>query len=251
MICPNCKRIIPNDVNFCRYCGENITSTQNVNDDMLMSEEGTSKGNTDISDTKDDVITEKKSSVKAFLLLCVIALAIAGALMYFRSGNETKFTADSLQHYTYIGKTSQLSMNVPFELKDTDPGVADSTISNIVYKSGVSGNFKVEVIGIQYNFDVSMLSTSDFINGFIDSLGDEKRIDNIEKVSAVNTSINGIPCTKQLFNYYDKQSKYNLQSLSVALKKDNEIWGVITGYKKGDMKASKFAEELVGSIKLE
>lgn len=136
-------------------------------------------------------------------------------------------------------------------LKDTDPGVADSTISNIVYKSGVSGNFKVEVIGIQYNFDVSMLSTSDFINGFIDSLGDEKRIDNIEKVSAVNTSINGIPCTKQVFNYYDKQSKYNLQSLSVALKKDNEIWVVITGYKKGDMKASKFAEELVGSIKLE
>ena len=63
MICPNCKRIIPDDVNFCRYCGENITSTQNVNDDMLMSEEGTSKGNTDISDTKDDVITEKKSSV--------------------------------------------------------------------------------------------------------------------------------------------------------------------------------------------
>jgi hypothetical protein len=142
-------------------------------------------------------------------------------------------------------------MKVPFELKDTNPGAIDSTISNIVYKSGVSGNFKLEVIGIQYNFDISTLSTADFINKFIDSLDDEKSISNIEKINSVNTSINGVPGTKQVFNYYDKQSRYNLQSLSVALKKNNEIWVVITGYKKNDIKASKFAEEIVDDIKIE
>jgi len=251
MICSNCKRIIPDDANFCRYCGENITSITNDKDEMLTSGKSVSKGYTDIRDIKENNITEKKDSFKAFFLLCVIALVIAGALMFFRSGNETKFTNDSIKNYTFVGKTSQLSMKVPFELKDTNPGAIDSTISNIVYKSGVSGNFKLEVIGIQYNFDISTLSTADFINKFIDSLDDEKSISNIEKINSVNTSINGVPGTKQVFNYYDKQSRYNLQSLSVALKKNNEIWVVITGYKKNDIKASKFAEEIVDDIKIE
>ena len=249
MICPNCQKMIPDDANFCRYCGENITSIPIAKNESLTSEKSALK--MDESDNIGNTVTEKKSSFKAFLLICVIALAIASALMYFRSSNDTKFTNNSLNTYTYMGKSSQLSMKVPFELKDTNPGVTDSTISNIVYKSGVSGNFKIEVIGIQYSFDVSMLSTSDFINGFIESLGEEKSIDNIEKINTVNATINGIPCTKQIFNYYDKQSKYNLQSLSVALKKNDEIWVVITGYKRNDSKARRFAEDIVSSINLE
>lgn len=248
MICPSCKKIIPDDAKFCRYCGEKIEllNEKNSNDKIELARD---VENNDIPKEINDFPPPKKDRpFMTFIVLCIIALALAGGLMYLRSGNDTELNSSNLTQYTCAGKSSQLTIKVPFELKDTKPDAVDSNVNNMVYKTGMSSNFRVEVVGIKYNFDISTLTTKDMMNGFMEILDDEKDISNIEKISLTDSVINGNECTKQTFTYYDKKTKDNLENMCVALKMNNEMWVVVTSYKKGDKKASGFAEEIINSI---
>ena len=239
MICPVCKNMVPDDAKFCRYCGQEILKQS------------------DLSKTSDKEVRNEvektnsfpnEHSFKTFVIICVVALCIAAGVLYISNINSTSFSKDDIYTYTCKCESSYLTVEGPFELKDTDPGPIDSSIKTMFYKTGTSSNFKEEVVGVKYNFDISTLSTSDFMNSFIDSLNDEKTINNVVKGLQTEITVNNNQCTQQTFEYYDKASKNNLQAMSVALKKNDAIWIVVLSYKKGDKKAAEFADRIINNL---
>ena len=249
MVCPKCGKIIPDEAKFCRYCG------MLINCDSHKSVEKISNGNlNNVSSINQNISTEKTSlkqsdsSFKGYIIICVIALAIAFALMYLRNINNISFDKDVLKTYTCIGSSSQLLIKTPFDLKDENPGPLDETVKHMIYKMGASGNFRIEVIGATYNVDISGLNNSDIMFISLESLEDERDIENINRGDLANVIINGNSCAKQTIHYYDRINKLNIESTLVVLNKNNEVWIISVAYKKGDSKAKDFAEHIINNL---
>ena len=249
MLCSSCGKIIPDDAQFCRYCGSPISKNSSLKNQPVQ-EVTTDKDISQDKMTNETTVTthESKSAFKGYIILCLIALAIAGGFMYLRNINNTSFDESSLRSFTCIGESSKLSILTPFDLKDENPGPLDETIAHMLYKMGASGNFRVEVVGIKYTVDMSAVSNSDIMEYFIESLKEEKSISNMTKGDLINTTINGIPCSKQIINYRDRDTQYSLESVFLALKQRDEIWIVSTAYKKADKKAKTFSDSIINSI---
>lgn len=248
MVCPKCGKIVPDEAKFCRYCGILIDYDSHKSVDKISNENLNNE-----SSINQNVSTEKTSlkqsdiSFKGYIIICMIALAIAFALMYLRNINNISFDKDELKTYTCIGSSSQLLIKTPFDLKDENLPL-DETVKHMVYKIGVSGNFSIEVVGIIYDIDISRFRNSDIMFNLIELLEDEKDIENINKGDLANTIINGNNCARQTIRYYDRINKLNIESTLVALNKNNEVWVIIVAYKKGDQKAKDFAEHIINNL---
>lgn len=254
MLCPSCGKIIPDEAQFCRYCGSAVSSVKqnpNVQTEQLNDNISIKKNTIDNNENHANATTKKSNSLfKGYLALCIIALVVAGGFMYIRNINNTSFDENSLKPFICIGESSELSILTPFDLKDENPGPLDETVAHMLYKMGASGNFRVEVVGIKYTVDVSAVNNSDIMEYFIDSLKEEKSISNVTKGNLINTTINGMPCSKQIISYRDRDTQYSLESIFLALKQNDEIWIVSTAYKKADKKAKEFSDSIINSIKV-
>lgn len=253
MFCQSCGKIIPEDAKFCRYCGKEITNIPFEASKENSSELSNSDKQSEfIADDRHQKNYSKSSgSFRGFVIICIIALAIAGGLIYWRSSRNVNFDNTQLKNYTCTGLSSLLSINTPFDLTDENTGPLDEGIEKMIYKTGAADNFSIEVVGIKYNLDISMLDYEDAMDFMVESLKEDSGNSNIIKKGSIDkVTISGNKYAKQVINFYDKKSGLHLESILIMGIKNNELWFVTISYKNGDVKANAFANKIMSTVDL-
>lgn len=203
-----------------------------------------------MANTNENNDNPSEHSFRTYILLCAIALVIAFGYMYLRNIDNTDFDKSTLKHYTCVGISSRLEIDVPFDLKDEYLDFLDETVDQMVYKIGASNNFRIEIIDIRYNFDVSTLSNNDIMEAIINFIEEDSNFGNITKSGIINVTVNGRTCARQTLNFYDKSNGLKLESKFVVFKKDDDIWMVSITYKEANKKVTDFVETIISSIEV-
>lgn len=252
MFCPSCGRAISEEANFCRYCGEKITKELQSKEKSLESKSKEYDVSTqrDFKNSKSNSVKAYSGVMKGFLLLGLVILIIPIGLWYLSASNSNgnSFDKKALTKYTCTGASSQLSILVPFELKDGKTGMLDETISHVTYKLGNSKDFKMEILGIEYNVDVTTVSNEQALDYLTNYIEENIDFDNIVRGNVVDIVINGNQCAKQVIHCWDKKNNYNLEWNFILLRKDNEIWIVATAHKIGEKNAIEFTDHIIRSL---
>lgn len=189
-------------------------------------------------------------SFLGYVALCAIALLVAFGYMYLRNIGNTNFDRSSLKRYTCLGVSSKLEIDIPFDLTDGDTAPLDETGERMIYKIGASNNFRIELAGIRYNFNVNMLSSSDIMRWLTTFLEEDNTFSDIKKSAVTNATVNGIACARQTVNFFDKSIGVKLESKLVLFKKNDEIWMISIAYKEADKTAANFAETIINCIEV-
>lgn len=128
MLCPNCRKEIPNDSSFCPVCGKAISNEQSPKTPPTFSESSTEK---DVGAVAAPVYITKKSYFRPVLIACV-TLAVCALTIWIVQGKDQIGTA----------KTQTTQSN-------TEHGVGTETESDEKGPKEIDGGIKPEVVYAQ------------------------------------------------------------------------------------------------------
>lgn len=240
MICCNCKKSLPENAKFCRYCGiatNNSISANKTFDNILEKTPYPSKAS--------------NVSILGHIGICFVVLIIAVSLYYYYTETTTSFNELSLKNYTYAGKDTKISLTLPFKLNDERVDETGSSIDKITYRIGTSTNYKVELISLKYKNYVTNVSDSDVMDFFLSEISNNKDCSDILKDTRANKIIDGQNCIQQSIVFYDKQAKCKLKTEFLVFIKKQEYWIISFTFKAKNSDANIFSDKLINSIKIE
>lgn len=256
MYCKQCGKIIPDDSVFCPSCG---TQQETMGDDNLKTSPSTNdtefarnlSSNTDnIHNTVYQPNNKKSSSFRSYILLCVFAVVVAGILTLILSYGNTDFSQSKLEKTSITTANTTLSILTPFKLKDGKFEMP-SECKKVVYKTGTSSNYSIEVVGFQFKDISTSVDYTAFLDNFVQEMKNSKEfLFTKPPTPAEAASINGRKGATKRFFIKDSSAKKNIEGNIYALSKSNELWLIMFLYKENDNDAKKITNTIVNKIEL-
>jgi hypothetical protein len=266
MFCFKCGKQIPDDSEYCLFCGVKIAKNDNG------SEHIPEVNNTSISSTNTVVRENNNINVQAYnnnstrpykkigkkigkkilyAIVCIVSFFIVCTVIALVnvSMKSYDFNPDKLAVHTYKGLNTTLTMQGPFDLQ-MEKGGTSSEIEQILAGRKDEKNFMQDVFAVKYKNKIDNNKIGNILFSRVLMYGNDtdSRFIITDTPVIKEENIGGMKAATTAVKAYDKhiQNKRTLKFITIL--KENELWLICLGYPSDDEAASKFVTKMVDSI---